>query len=375
LKFKQIRFADVNDRLRIYDAGQADANKELTPAGGINSTNQATYRSSTFTAKSGAMYITFESNASGQDSGFIATWDSDLAPPVKPNPSWSTMYNPAAIGTLVEFENTSSDVQGAPAWEWSIDGNPESVSETFNRVFPADGTYNVCLSATTCNGADTFCKTIDIVTPITAGSLDFTASNVRPDAGKTVDFTISSDYATNFEWNIFPTTYTVVSGSLNGTSKKLSLRFDQGGCYTFTLKGWNAAENPAGATEKKVIKNKYVCALNYCVPLVDLVSSDIGINKVTLTKGSATLINNETTSGEKAYSDFTKTLSATLTFGASYTLDVARLTNSNSLNYKAWIDFNVDGDFNDAGEEIMNTGMISGLDATATFTVPNKSKL
>jgi len=363
----------VNDRLRIYDAGQADAAKELTPAAGINGTNQATYRNTTFTAKSGAMYITFESNASGQDSGFIATWDSDLAPPLKPSPSWSTLYNPAAIGTQVDFKNTSSNVQGAPVWEWSVDGNPEGFSETFTRVFTADGTYTVCLAATTCSGSDTFCKTIDIVTPSKPGTLDFTASNVRPDAGKTVDFTITSDYATNFDWNIFPTTYTVVSGALNGTSKKLSLRFDQGGCYTFTLKGWNSAENPAGSTEKKVIKNKYVCALNYCIPLVDLISSDIGINQVTLSKGTSVLIDNLSTSGVTAYSDYSTTKQATLTFGASYKLDVARLTNSNSLNYKAWIDFNVDGDFNDAGEEVMSTGMISGLTATATFTVPNKS--
>ncbi|MFM7764681.1 MAG: immunoglobulin-like domain-containing protein, partial [Sphingomonadales bacterium] len=111
----------------------------------------------------------------------------------------------------------------------------------------------------------------------------------------------------------------------------------------------------------------------YCIPLVDLISSDIGINQVTLTKGSTTLINNQTASGVTAYSDFSATQKATLTFGASYTLDVARLTNSNSLNYKAWIDFNVDGDFNDAGEEVMSTGSISGLTATATFTVPNKS--
>jgi len=373
LKFKQIRLADVNDKIRIYDAGQADAAKELTPATGINGTNQATYRSTTFTAKSGAMYITFESNGSGVDSGFIATWDSDLAPPIKPNPSWTTQYNPAAIGTVVDFENTSTNVQGAPQWEWSIDGNPESVSEKFSRIFPADGTYNVCLAARTCNGGDTFCKTLDIVTPTKAGMLDFTASNVRPNAGQTVDFTITSDYATNFEWNIFPTSYTVVSGSLMGTSKKLTLRFEQGGCYTFTLKGWNSAENPAGSTEKKVIKNKYVCALNYCIPLVDLISSDIGINNVTLTKGATTLINNTTTSGVTAYSDFSSSIKATLTFGATYTLDVSRLTNSNNLNYKAWIDFNVDGDFDDAGEQVLNSGMISGLSTNANFTVPNKS--
>jgi hypothetical protein len=373
LKFKQIRLADVNDKIRIYDAGQADAAKELTPATGINGTNQATYRSTTFTAKSGAMYITFESNGSGVDSGFIATWESDLAPAVKPKPSWTTQYNPAAIGTTVVFNNTSTDVQGSPQWEWSIDGNPESVSETFSRIFPADGTYNVCLSAKTCNGADTFCKTLDIVTPTKPGLLDFTASNVRPNAGQTVDFTITSDYATNFEWNIFPTTYTVVSGSLTGTGRKLTLRFEQGGCYTFTLKGWNSAENPAGSTEKKVIKNKYVCALNYCIPLVDLISSDIGINNVTLKSGATTLINNTTTSGVTAYSDFTSSINARLTFGATYSLDVSRLTNSNNLNYKAWIDFNVDGDFDDAGEQVLNSGMISGLSTNANFTVPNKS--
>ncbi len=373
LKFKQIRLADASDKIRIYDAGIADPAKEITPATGITGANQATYRNSTFTSKSGAMYITFESNASGQDSGFIATWDSDLAPPVKPDASWSTIYNPAAIGTTVDFKNTSANVQGSPIWEWSVDGNPESGSETFSRVFPADGTYTVCLSATTCNGSDTFCKTIDIVTPTKPGLLDYTASNVRPNAGQTVDFTITSDYATNFEWNIFPTTYTVMSGSLVGTSKKLSLRFNQGGCYTFTLKGWNAAENPAGSTEKKVIKNKYVCALDYCIPLTDLISSDIGINKVNLSKGSTTLINNESASGVAAYTDYSATQKATLTFGASYSLAVSRLTNSNSLNYKAWIDFNVDGDFNDAGEEVMSTGAITGFDATATITVPNKS--
>jgi hypothetical protein len=319
------------------------------------------------------MYITFESNGSGVDSGFIATWDSDLAPPIKPSPSWTTQYNPAAIGTVVDFNNTSTNVQGSPQWEWSIDGNPESVSEKFSRIFPADGTYNVCLAAKTCNGGDTFCKTLDIVTPTKPGLLDFTASNVRPNAGQTVDFTITSDYATNYEWNIFPTSYTVVSGALVGTSKKLTLRFEQGGCYTFTLKGWNSAENPAGSTEKKVIKNKYVCALNYCIPLVDLISSDIGINNVTLTKGVTTLINNTTTSGVTAYSDFSSSIQATLTFGATYTLDVSRLTNSNNLNYKAWIDFNVDGDFDDAGEQVMSSGMISGLSTTANFTVPNKS--
>lgn len=371
LNFSQIRLADASDIIRIYDASFEDPTKQLTPAAGINSTNQATFRTTQFKAKSGAMYITFQSNASGNDSGFIATWDSDLLPPLKPDAAWTTPYNPAAIGTQVTFTNTSTKVQGAATWEWYVDNNFEAASQNFNRVFTADGSYSVCLVARTCSGADTFCNTLNVVTPTAPGILDFTATNIRPNKGDVVDFTINTDYATNFQWNIFPTTYTIVSGSLTGTGRTLRLRFNQGGCYTFSLTGWNSAENPAGATQKQVIKNKYVCVIDYCIPLVNLLSADIGINNVKLSQGTTTMINNTSTSGIVSYTDFSGSVTATLTFGGSYKLDVARLTNSNDINYKAWVDFNVDGDFDDAGEEILNSGVINGLTTSSTFTVPN----
>lgn len=371
LKFRSLKLADANDRLRIYDSDIADPTKELTPAAGINSTNQNTWRTQTIKAKSGAVYITFESNSSGQDSGFIINWDSDLAPPIKPEADWSTQYNPASVFTNVTLNNTSKNVQGATTWEWIIDGVSTSFVQNYSFTPLSSGPMNVCLVATTCNGTDTTCKTLDVITPSKPGSLDFTASLTRPSVGNVVDFKVTTDYASNFEWSIFPTTYTVVSGSLTGTNPNISLRFNTGACYTFTLKAWNAAD-PVN-TEKKVIKNKYVCALDYCIPLVDLLSADIGINNVKLTQGSTTLIDKTTTSGEVAYSNYTASDVARLMFGSTYTLDVARLSNSNNVNYKAWIDWNIDGDFNDAGEEILTSGSISGLSATATFTVPDKS--
>lgn len=369
LKFKSLKLADANDILRIYDADGAIAGKEITGPSGITAANQSTWRTRTIKATSGAMYITFETNGSGTDSGFIATWDSDLAPPVKPDASWSTAYNPAAIGTNVMFDNTSKNVQGGPQWVWSIDGTEVSYNEDMNFTFSSDGTYDVCLVASTCTGVDTFCKTIDITTPIAPGNLDFTASDLRPSVGTTVDLKATTDYANSFEWNIFPTTYTIMSGSIN--SQNLQVRFNAGGCYTFTLKAWNSAGGVA--TEKKVIKNKYVCVLDYCIPLTDLISSDIGINEVTVSKGGTTLLNNITTSGVVPYSDYTATQFATVTFGATYDLEIERLTNSNSLNYKAWIDWNIDGDFNDAGEEVLSSGVITGLSTSGQFTVPNKS--
>lgn len=370
LKFRSLRLADAGDKLVVYDADQPTPGKEITPTGGITGANFTTWRTRTLTAKSGAMYITFESNGSGVDSGFIAVWESDLAPPVAPKASFTTAYNPAANGTTVDFINTTV-APGSPQYEWWIDGNQISLSKDLTQVFTTDGNYDVCLVARTCTGSDTTCSTFTVVTPTGPGTLDYTASNVRPNVGEVVDFNITTDYANYFEWNIFPTTYTVVSGALNSFNKKLSVRFNAGGCYTFTLKATNTVGG--AATEKKVIKNKYVCVLDYCIPLADLISSDIGMNEVTLSKDGNTLIYNKTTSGVQAYNNYLETHQATLTFGATYKLDVARLTNSNSVNYKAWIDFNIDGDFDDAGEEIMSSGTIAGFSANGTFTVPNIS--
>lgn len=370
LKFRSLKLADAGDKLVVYDADQPTPGKEITPTGGITGANFTTWRTRTLTAYSGAMYITFESNGSGNDSGFIAVWESDLAPPVPPSASYTTAYNPAANGTTVDFINTSK-ASGSPEYEWIIDGIQVAFSKDLSQVFTTDGNYDVCLVARTCTGADTSCSTFTVVTPTGPGTLDYTASNVRPNVGEVVDFNITTDYANYFEWNIFPTTYTVVSGALNSFNKKLSVRFNAGGCYTFTLKATNTVGG--SATEKKVIKNKYVCVLDYCIPLADLISSDIGMNEVTLSKDGNTLIYNKTTSGVQAYNSYLETHQATLTFGATYKLDVERLTNSNSINYKAWIDFNIDGDFDDAGEEIMSSGTISGFEADGTFTVPNIS--
>ncbi|MBS3914062.1 MAG: DUF5011 domain-containing protein, partial [Bacteroidetes bacterium] len=367
LKFKSLKLNDASDKLRIYD-GQDESGTLLTSVDGINGSNQNTYRNGVLTAKSGAMYITFETNGSGVDSGFIANWESDLLPPIAPESDWKTAYNPAANGMDVLFESNVGKAQGAVTYEWMLDQNPYMGSnDKWNYTFTSDGQYEVCLVATTCNGADTACKTIDIVTPVTPGALDFVASKLRPKVGEEVQFTTTTDFANAFEWSIFPLTYTITSGSLNAQNPKI--KFNAGGAYTFTLKAWNTVGGQT-LTEKKLIKNKYVIALDYCIPPVDLLSSDVGINEVILTHNTDVLLDNKTTSGEVPYSDYSEMVKATLTYGATYDVTVSRKTNSNTMNYKVWIDFNIDGDFNDAGEMVLTSGPISGFDASATFAVP-----
>jgi hypothetical protein len=70
------------------------------------------------------------------------------------------------------------------------------------------------------------------------------------------------------------------------------------------------------------------------------------------------------------YTDNTDKKAAPMTFGATYDVEIKRLTSSNSINYKVWIDWNIDGDFDDAGEEVMSSGKVSGKMVQGTIKVP-----
>jgi hypothetical protein len=102
LTFAELKLNDQNDKLRIYDAKEATPNKLIAT---ITGANVSTYDTAKIVCTSGAVYITFESDASGNTNGFIINWESKLSPPVKPSAKWTTAYNPAANGLNVEFAN------------------------------------------------------------------------------------------------------------------------------------------------------------------------------------------------------------------------------------------------------------------------------
>lgn len=366
ITFSELNLNDANDKIRFYDGKDEGAPLIAT----ITSTNQATYLANGLVGYNGAMYVTFESNSSGNSSGFIANWDSKLELPLSPLPRFTTPYNPAANSMLVDFTNTSTQIQGLAEYEWlDFDGTDYvslNTTKDYSQVFTTDGTYTMCLAAKTCNGADTWCSNINIQTPTAPGKLDYVASNRRPKVNEAVDITVTTDYANNFNWSIFPTTYTTTQDSRGN----LKIKFTAGGCYTFTLKAYNTAGGQV-ATEKTVIKNKYICVVDPCTPAVDNLSTDVAMHKVVLKKGTATLFENETSSSvATAYQNFTSSVKADVTFGATYDFELSRQTASNPVNYKVWIDFNIDGDFDDAGETVWSSGTLSGYSATGSFTVP-----
>ncbi len=77
-------------------------------------------------------------------------------------------------------------------------------------------------------------------------------------------------------------------------------------------------------------------------------------------------------SGAQLYSNFTSVFTD-LSKGSSYTLTITPTWTGSTYSegYAAWIDYNDDGDFNDAGEQIFSKASSTATPASGTFTVPS----
>tara|TARA_B100001758_G_C18416180_1_gene619921 strand:+ start:2813 stop:6766 length:3954 start_codon:yes stop_codon:yes gene_type:complete len=127
-----------------------------------------------------------------------------------------------------------------------------------------------------------------------------------------------------------------------------------------------------------------VSLLNYCqsspntVDFIDPVTGpnqDVIIEEVIL-NGDVNNINNNTSGSLDYYEDYTSTMFADITEGQSYTIDIT-LGDLSGFNIytagaKVFIDFNIDGDFDDAGEDVgtVSAPAIIGISTPINFTVP-----
>ena len=128
---------------------------------------------------------------------------------------------------------------------------------------------------------------------------------------------------------------------------------------------WDQGCNPITGT---------VSTLSYCVSLPGSPNYS-NIENVQLI-GDNYNINNNTSNICDQYEDYTTTLFADLTEGQSYTIDVdlGVCNSGNVTNYpsgaKVFIDWNIDGDFTDLGEEVGSIPNGIAVSASLSITVP-----
>ena len=104
--------------------------------------------------------------------------------------------------------------------------------------------------------------------------------------------------------------------------------------------------------------------LNYCN------SASTNVNDEYISRVQLNTIDNS--SGAQFYSDFTN-ISTTLTKGAQYTVTVTPTWTGTVYNegYSVWIDYNRDGDFADAGEQVFTQAPTQANPVSGAFTVPS----
>lgn len=369
LTITQFKTADASDVLYVHD-GQNSLGEPLHPSGGFNK-NTVTKLPFTVTATSGSMYLYFESNNSGVDSGFSGYYTSELGAQTPPVAQWTAPLNPGWNRVPVKFVNSSFNELGIPTREWEVyDGFFPTIyyGAEIEHTFFSDGQYDVCLNVQTCTGYSRYCSTIDIVTPSEQTDLDMRASSRRPALGELDSIIAISDKADRWKWTIFPNNYTFQPGSSLNT-QIMELKFSKPGAYTFTLRAWNSLDS--ANTVKTIARDKYVVVLDYCNPTSNLLSADIGINNVKLKRGSDVLLDNTSTSGESYYTNYSSLKMPKVTYGETYSVEVSRSTNVDPATRKVWIDWNIDGDFDDAGELVLNESVSNNFTTSANFTVPD----
>lgn len=247
------------------------------------------------------------------------------------------------------------DLYGKISYSWTSAGTTNEtrlkpwLDPTNSGVLVLDGSSDPCSSSPG--------------TPITPVA-QFVASQTNITPNTTVTFTDQSTNApTSWSWSIAPATGFSYAGGTTSTSQNPQITFTTVGTYSVTL----TASNTAGSDSE--VKNAYIIVANATGPcaatstLCDEYIGNVQLNTI----NNSTACNN--------YTDYANQ-STTLVKGQSYSISIAPAVDGN-LNsaytndqIAAYIDFNNDMDFDDAGERIAYSVFNANYTGTFNFTVP-----
>ena len=198
-------------------------------------------------------------------------------------------------------------------------------------------------------------------TPTVAPVANFEADIVTPKLHNAVHFTdLSTNLSQSWSWSITPAHFTFVDGT-SATSANPHVAFSTEGIYSVAL----TVTNSIGSDNE--IKTNYITVqpISYCA--AGSASGGVGILRVQLnTLDKNTLL----TGGPNYYNDYTISDATSLQTGGNYSLILTSYNPQIHNDFLAWIDWNSDGDFEDAGEEVgcgidINTGTTFSINVPA----------
>jgi PKD repeat protein len=319
------------------------------------------------------------SNSSPGDSGFAIHWTT--VPPSfgKPKGSFSfTTDGPTTNGIpsvykgyTIHYTSTSTGVNMGYSWDTNGDGifgtsiGGDSINATPSWSPTTAGIYTVCLKVYNCVGQDSVCKKVRVLPLTNKPAADMTVNKY---SGFTTDtfrfYDNSSNGAIAWQWSFNPTSVTYLNGT-NYTSQNPIVFLNSAICYTVTLRATNALGN-----NTKIIS----CMVNvlgynspgtqYTIPA----GSDVGISRVALGE-----IDTSTALQSPVYSQMNDLQKAILYRGVDYTVTTYRQTNNDPMTTRVWIDFNMNANFRDAGETIIDEKSQHKITTSKKFRMPDSN--
>lgn len=264
------------------------------------------------------------------------------------------------IGTLTGGSSyctalSAPDQYGKMAFHWTNNGTT-AIEQLKPWLDPAN------LNVLVFGGSADPCTPTTPVAPVA----NFVASATNVSPGTTVSFTdLSTGIPTSWAWSVSPATGWSYAGGTNASTQNPQIVFNTVGQYTVSLTATNAQGSDVET------KNNYIVVAQVTGPCTASAVCDEYIAAV-----SFNTINNTSACGNNGYTDFTGT-STSMAQGTAYTLTItpAIVNNTQAAAYTndeiaAWIDFNNDFDFNDAGEQVAYVLVASGWVNTFNVSIP-----
>jgi hypothetical protein len=250
----------------------------------------------------------------------------------------------------------------------TTNGKGDNVVDPFERVEVANasGTYTITVShkGSLTNGSQNYSLIITGLSSTPVVCTATTPTNVAVSAFADTTATIAWDAVPGASYSV---RYRPVGGNwtttaVSGTSLNLSGLASQ---TTYEVQVSSVCpDNTTSAFSGSVNFTTTEIQLNYCT------SASTNTNDEYISRVQLNTIDNS--SGAQFYSNFTN-ISTSLTQGQSYTITVTPTWTGTiyAEGYSVWIDYNKDGDFADAGEQVWTQAATTVTPVSGSFTIPN----
>ncbi|UCH92378.1 MAG: S8 family serine peptidase, partial [Candidatus Aminicenantes bacterium] len=250
--------------------------------------------------------------------------------------------------TRVFTDESTANYCTITGWSWNFGDGNTSTQQNPTHTYASAGFYDVTLTVTADTGAsDSETQTL-WAGPNQAPTADFTYSTP---GGFQATFT---DQSTDPDGTIAGWNWDFGDGGTS-TQQNPTHQYQYPGTYSVTL----IATDDEGASDS--VTKDVVVPLSYCA------SSASSANPVAITNVEIGPLSNS--SGKSTYSDFMN-MTANMNRGQTYTVTITTDSSFWDCYTRIYIDYNLDGDFNDANEIAFEVFITTGS-YTGEMTIPS----